>query len=229
MGKGQPRTRFDEILEQYRAQYDIDSLSSPNDQANLHALIQNQVMIEKLQTDMQLLAEEDARENIVSIAKISDTINSMLERSLQLERALALDRKTRKQNEASSVADYLRELKIMAREFVDAQLIKLQCPDCLILVGRIAPLEEHTGYAVAFECPQCHKPIKATRKSKDPFFDLPANDREWRKKYTYEVIPLRAKTAPVLPATDELVIADEDTSGDELDTEGAADESTPES
>lgn len=201
--------RFDVILAEYRKKYDIDSLSSPNDSANLTALIQNQVAIETLQAELHTLIESGATANIRTIDQVSETINKIVERSLQLERALALDRKTRKTSEAASVIDYLTELKIMAREFVDQQLIKVTCPTCKILVGRIAPLVDHTAYKCEFECSQCHKMIRATRGVKDQFHDLPESDRRWRKQYEYTVIQAKETKTPTITASDELVIDDE--------------------
>ena len=40
------KTRFQEILAEYSNKYDLETLNSPNDRANLEMLINNQVVVE---------------------------------------------------------------------------------------------------------------------------------------------------------------------------------------
>lgn len=183
----QKRNTFDSIYAQYAARYDLEELDSPNDIANLTVLINNQLLLEQLQDRVKDLADNDIVGNAIAIQKLTDNVSVVIERNLQLERALALDRKTRKQEKAQSVADYIKGLKIIAREYLDQQLVKVYCPTCNIMVMRIGPVYKHVPYQMKVKCPQCMHAITLKQDEKHPLFDLSRSERAWRDKYPIEI------------------------------------------
>jgi hypothetical protein len=168
------QTRFQEILADYSARYDLETLNSPNDRANLDVLINNQVIVERFQAELLSMTEDGALDNIESIQKIGNAMRDMIERNLQIERALALDRKTRKSEASDSIGSYITNLKLTAQNFLEKRLIKIYCPDCKVLVARFSPVMEHTAFHFETQCSQCNKRITATRKaeSEGVFFDI---------------------------------------------------------
>lgn len=118
------KSRFQEILEEYSLKYDLETLNSPNDRANLEMLINNQVLVERLQGELLQLTEESAIDNIDDIKNISNAMRDIIERNLQIERALALDRKTRKSENSDSVASYITNLKVVAQNFLEKKVNK---------------------------------------------------------------------------------------------------------
>lgn len=211
-------TRFNEILAEFGEKYDLSAISSPNDKANLNAFINIQVAVEQLQKTLQDLIDTNAVANLQDIMKINTAIGDMLERSLQLERALALDRKSRTNDKADSVAEYIAQLKILARDFLREQFIVVECPDCKVQLARIAPTLEHVGFQFTVQCNQCGKNIEVIRKERDIFFDFATNDRAWRKKFKYEVVKSKQTDVPTLTADAELVIDDEVEDGTETES-----------
>jgi hypothetical protein len=211
------KSRFQEILEEYSNKYDIETLNSPNDKANLDMLINNQIIIELLQKDMLKMTEFSAADNISDIQKLSNAMKDLIERSLQIERALALDRKTRKSENSDSIASYITDLKVTAQNFLDKRLIKVYCPDCKILVARFSPVMEHTAFHFESQCSQCNKRVIASRKSEREgvFFDI--KDYRWRKQYLYEVVqPEKNADQPIMEAEEDVfLIEDEDGSTEE--------------
>lgn len=204
------KSRFQEILEEYSLKYDLETLNSPNDRANLEMLINNQVLVERLQGELLKLTEESSIDNIDSIKNVSNAMRDIIERNLQIERALALDRKTRKSENSDSVAAYITNLKIVAQNFLEKRLIKLYCPDCKILLARFAPVMEHTAFHFESQCSQCGKRVTATRKaaSEGVLFDI--KDYKWRKQYIYEVVqPESMKDTPDLDSEEEMFILEE--------------------
>jgi len=147
----------------------------------------------------------------MEVKKILDSIVALSQTNVQYERTLGIDRKTRKQQQAESVVDYIVKLKQMAREFIDSdrRLTKVHCKNCNIMVGRISGVYETTEYGAGFQCPQCKKIITITRKERDVFFDV--KDANWRRKYPMEIVPpKRNKHAPAIDGDDELTIGDVD-------------------
>lgn len=206
------KTRFDEILSQYAEKYDIETLNSPNDKANLDMLINNQIIVENLQAELLNLST-DSVVNIAEIQKISNAMRDLIERSLQIERALALDRKTRKSENSDSIASYITDLKVTAQNFLEKRLIKMYCPNCKILVARIAPAMKHTAFHFEAQCSQCGDRVIATRKSEKEGVLFDIKDYRWRKQYLYEVVQAtKSEDTPQL-TTDEDVFLEEDSNG----------------
>lgn len=203
--------QFKITLEEYSKRYDIESLSNPNDVANLETMIRNQIIIKTLQRQMSELAVEGDADKLMDIKKINDSITSLTAANIQLEKALAIDRKTRKGEQEQSVVDYINTIKKLAREFLDdnQRLTKVHCKYCKIMVGRISGVYDTTEFEARFQCPQCKKFITISRKERDVFFDI--KDADWRRKHPIEIIQAkRLKDAPDVENTeDDLVIGDD--------------------
>lgn len=207
------KTRFQEILAEYSNKYDLETLNSPNDRANLEMLINNQVVVERLQSEMLKMTEDSTLDNLDTIKNIGNAMRDLIERNLQIERALALDRKTRKSENTDSIATYLVTLKITAQNFLEKRLIKIYCPECKVLVARFAPVMEHTAFHFECQCSQCNKRIIMTRKAEAEgvFFDI--KDYRWRKQFLYEVIQPTSQTDIPELETEEEVFIIEDNDG----------------
>lgn len=201
--------RFDRILNEYKDKYNVESLDSPNDIANLHTMIRNQIIIEKLQSQMNDLTDQDEIDP-VAVKKILDSLVALSESNVVYERTLGIDRKSRKQESAESTADYLVGLKARAKEWLDNEerLTKIHCKACSIMVGRISGVYETTFYEGRFQCPQCKKQITVKREERDIFFDV--KDANWRKKYPIEVEQARRIAAPTFnDVEDDINLGDE--------------------
>lgn len=204
------KTRFQEILAEYSDKYDLETLNSPNDRANLEMLINNQVVVERLQSEMLKMTEGSTLDNLDTIKNIGNAMRDLIERNLQIERALALDRKTRKSENTDSIATYLVTLKVTAQNFLEKRLIKIYCPECKVLVARFAPVMEHTAFHFECQCSQCSKRIIMTRKAETEgvFFDI--KDYRWRKQYLYEVVqPTTQTDVPELETEEEVFIIED--------------------
>jgi hypothetical protein len=215
---GDKRADFDAILAEYRESYDIDSIATPNDRANLDTIIMNTLAVRRLQAQLLDLAIDDVVANATDIKKINDSIRDLTNINLTIERQLSIDRKTRKTESEQSVVEYINWLKSAAKDFLDDsnRLLKVYCKKCNIMVGRISGVYDTTEYTVEFQCPQCNKFVKVTRKQKDIFFDI--RDAEWRRKYPMQIIqPAQSADAPDFGLDDgdsEIVISAPDTIND---------------
>jgi hypothetical protein len=179
--------RFAILMKEYEEAYDLTTLNSANDRINLEMLVNNAILVNQLQEEISILAENDAGANITEIKKLSDAVRDLTTQMQAIERQLGIDRKSRKRDNSSTTGEYILLLKETAKNFIEKRLVKVYCKKCKIMVGRIAPVHEHTQYSAVFECSQCRKLASVTRESKDVFFDLHRDDREWRKKYPVEI------------------------------------------
>jgi hypothetical protein len=210
---------FEEKLAQKRADYAkafrIEELNDANDKSNLDMMLKTEIMVDDIQERIKELMEEDAVGNVSAVKKLSDLLKDARDTVLAIQRTLAIDRKTRRSEETASVADYIRDLKKHASEFMAQRIVRVYCPDCNVMVGRIYPVHDHTAFNVSFQCDQCNKFIRARREEKDIFFDV--RDSDWRRKYKAQVIqPKKARKGEDIFVEDELVInAEPDVAVDE--------------
>ena len=200
-------TEYEKILTEYKQRYNVDTLDSPNDFANLRQMIRNQMTIAKLQDNLEGISAEDPS----GLKKILDSIVALSEININLERTLGIDRKTRKNESSESVADYIQELRLRAKEFLDdpRRIMKVMCNDCKIMVGRISGVYESTAFTAAFQCPQCSKFITIERKERDIFHGV--KNADWRRKFPIEIVqPARGKTTNIEGVANELVIGEDE-------------------
>lgn len=187
--KGTDMKTYDDILAEYKEYYDVDNLLTPNDRANFNNLIRNQLRIETLQAQVDdiLKAEDDNEIDVIRLKKVQDILKDLTNQNLDIERGLAIDRKSRKKDDSETVAGYLTHLKAKAREYLDKQYITAWCQTCNVMVGRILPVHEHTAFTFTITCSQCKKDITIKRKEKNVFYDLKPSDRPWREQYPVEI------------------------------------------
>jgi hypothetical protein len=207
------KQKYQELWSQYENAYDLTTLNDANDKSNLEMIIRNAALIELLQEKITEMAEDDAAGNISEIKKISDSVRDLTDRNIQLERQLGIDRKSRKKDNETTTGEYILMLKSAAHDFLEKRLMKVYCPNCKVMVGRVSPVHEHTGFNAYFQCSQCRQAVVIGREERDVFFDLAKDDKEWRRKYMVEIKkPKKLKKVTVddeAPAEAELVLEEE--------------------
>ncbi len=180
--------RIQERLDLYRRDYDIEALNESNDKALLMTLIRSEIILENVQNEIQNITSvgDDFLEEADRLKKLFDLQRDMMQQITKAQQALSIDRRTRKSEQSNSVADYIRVIKREAFNFLDKRLIKVYCPDCKVMVGRYAPVHDHTAFIVSTECSQCSKAVRAHREARDIWFDV--KDADWRREYKAEIV-----------------------------------------
>lgn len=178
--------RFKVKLAEYGKAFRIEDLNDANDKSTLEIMLRTELMIEDLQEQIRDLMGENIVDNASNIKKLADLLRDSTTTITNLQKTLSIDRKTRKTEETASVADYIRNLKKDAKDFMDQRIVRVYCPDCKIMVGRIFPVHDHTAFMCSFQCSQCNKAIRARREERDIFFDI--KDSAWRRKYKPEIV-----------------------------------------
>jgi len=208
---------YAKVYAEFETAYDLTTLNSANDRANLEQLVRNIVLARKLDAKSKKLIEsDDIGEVVTEIKKLSDMAGSLIDKNMQLERQLGIDRKSRKKDSDTSPAEYISHLKRAAREYLEQRLIRVSCPHCNVLVFRFAPAHEHTAFKVAVQCSQCDKLVIAERKERDIFYDLKPQDRAWRKQYPVKITHAKNAANTVLESTQDIepdIVLGDDTDG----------------
>ena len=181
--------RFQDRLRLYEQDFDLSTLNQSSDKGLLDALIRQELLLENLQQSLQDITIDDTidlLDKMSDIKKFSDLIRDATASVTTLQKTLSIDRKTRRNDNVTSIADYIKQIKREAEVFIDKRLQKIYCPNCKVMVGRFAPVHKHTAFKVAVECSQCNKMIIAHREASDIWVDV--KDADWRRKYHAEII-----------------------------------------
>ena len=182
--------QFDEMYKRFEEEFDLTTINNANDRSNLNQFITNLLLIDNWQEEIKQLTEAGASDNIIIIKKLSDAARDLAATNVTLERQLGIDRKSRKKDNSVSTAEYITYLQDNAKAFLDQRLVKVMCPECNVMVFRFSPVHEHTAFRIGVECSQCGKIVTTARETRDVFYDLAKNDKDWRKPY-----PVRIKQA----------------------------------
>jgi len=175
------KNRIEEKMEIYSNNFRLDDLNDANDLTLLHFLIKTELMVEDLHMGIQMLMNDDPVSKAVEIKKLHDLLRDSTKIVTELQKTLAIDRKTRKDTESSGdFASYIRFLKTTASQFIEDRMIKVYCDNCKVMVARVSPVHSHTAYDLRFQCSQCKEMISLKRSERDTLFDLDVEDREWR-------------------------------------------------
>lgn len=177
--------KYKEKIESYQKVFNLDDLNDANDKSNLEIMIKTEIMIDDIQEKIATLMEDEDINRISDVKKLHDLLRDATNTITTLQKTLNIDRKTRKSEETTSVADYLRTLRRIAAPFMAERIIQTWCPDCNVLVSRIYPVHEHTAFTISVQCSQCKKMIRARREEKDVLFDV--KDHNWRRAHRAEI------------------------------------------
>lgn len=174
--------------QEYEENFDLEGINAANDRALLNILINQEVIVESLQTQMSTIVIQGGvlSGDASDLKKLADLLRDATSTITSIQKTLGIDRKARRSEQEESPADYVKRLLESAKNFSDKKIKKLYCPRCNIMVGRYAPVHDHTEFSVAYQCSQCNKHIRASRKGKDVLFDV--KDASWRRKYKAEVV-----------------------------------------
>lgn len=198
--------RLAEKRKEYAKKYSIGDLESGNDKSNLEMLLNLELTLEDLTADLHNVRDDtQTKDKASAVATIIKTMDTLIETKLKIERSLGIDRKSRKtEDSAESPAEYIKALKIHAKEFLDLRMQRVMCDTCKIQLFKFLPTYDHNKFDLKIYCPQCGKYTRVHRVEKSILWDLPAKDKAWREKYPMEIIP--AKNNVAVDEEDEMVI-----------------------
>lgn len=191
-------SRFVERYLKYHEHFKLDELNDANDLNLLKMLIRNEIFVDEIYKSLEDLTNVDMLENAGDVKKLSDLLRDAIENTTKLQKILAIDRKTRKEEETNSVSSYIEFLKRESHSFLEKRLQRVYCPSCKIMIGRYSIVHDHSAYKMQFQCHQCGEMIIEQRGAEDSMFDM--EDKDWRQIRRAEIEH---------PVTDDIVITEE--------------------
>ena len=140
-------------LEILKEEYDLSDLAA-NDMlqlTNLAEALASQDVYNKL-----LSEELDSEEaNISRVKEIQRLITEVTKNIATISDSLKIDRKSR-EKKTESVPDYVKDLKLRAKRFLDQRLSYIYCPKCKILVATMWLSRYNQGAKFKFICQKCN-------------------------------------------------------------------------
>jgi len=172
---------IEQKLNTYLETYEVDDLNRANDLASLRQLAQEEIIIEKLQSELAALKSVGA--DTKKVKDLSTAIRDHVNSYTNLQTTLGVDRRKRQSESEESVISYIDKLKDQAKKVLNSRLRILRCKDCNLPImkyyiyitekgekGSIAvekkPIEL-IKYNFDVECPRCGKMVNTNEGETD--------------------------------------------------------------
>lgn len=132
--------------------YDISDMNS-NDGLVLQAMAQALVSLEDYEHQaMDLRLEGVTMDNIMLIEKLSKVMSDLRGDISKMQDDLKISRKVRKSDKDATVVSFIDDLKKKAKEFYDARMAYVLCPDCNVVLGTMWVLYPDNDNRFTFNC-----------------------------------------------------------------------------
>jgi len=144
--------RIAKKLEEFSADYDIDDLKI-NDRETLRAFLQAIIALEDYERIIfGIRSEEITQANINVVDRLSRVASDLRKDISRFQDDLVITRRIRKADKESSVVAYIASLKEQARNYMEAKLSYIFCPNCNRLLGNVWALYPDADNKITFKC-----------------------------------------------------------------------------
>ena len=129
--------RIKSKLDEFEQDYDISDLKI-NDKETLRALVQAVISLEDYEQIMFTARSNGlGLDNIMVMDKINKIMSDLRGDISKLQDDLKITRKIRKNDQETSLVDYIESLKVKARKFYESKMAYIFCPKCNVVLGTI--------------------------------------------------------------------------------------------
>lgn len=147
-------TRINRKLEEFAQDYDLSEMKV-NDNASLRALIQAIIALEDYEQiifRMRSSGEDIGNADINILDKVSKIMSELRGDIGRLQDDLQIKRKVRNSDKEASVIGYIDNLKLRAKQFVEARSMLILCPKCNMLIASLWCLYPEEDNKLVLHC-----------------------------------------------------------------------------
>lgn len=142
-------------LEALTKDYDLDDLAS-NDELLLNQLATALAQLDVYNEALAVYLEDTDNVDAAKVEKLQKVITAARSDASKIQDDLKISRKARKEKTAS-ITEYISDLKIRAKHFLEQRLSYIYCPHCGTLVATLWLLDYTKGSRCNFVCPHCDR------------------------------------------------------------------------
>jgi hypothetical protein len=125
--------RIEAELTTFSEEYDTDDMKS-NDRTTLRQLMITTLNLDDLSKKYYELSLVVSDSNISVIEKISNILSGLRRDISKMQDDLKITRRVRKSDSAESVMNYIEDIKLKAKKFIDQRMVLVTCPKCHMLL-----------------------------------------------------------------------------------------------
>lgn len=154
--------RYNVKLRLLKEEFGID-MNNSNDAESLRMfvrlVIQSEDVDKKIRDDKSLLFDDKRLKNLGDFQKSVNTSIS------ELQEKLGITRKVRKEKQIDDIPQYLKAIRLKARDFWNRTTTKVECPKCQIELSRfwLNFPDLATKIVMELECWKCHEKVVFTK------------------------------------------------------------------
>lgn len=127
--------RMGAIAESFKEDYDLSNMTA-NDKLALTELSRIFVLLDDMERALKKGLNED-HTDWPMFEKINRIAASLRDDASKIQRDLNITRKSRQESEGQTVTDFIKDLKVRARSFLNQQLLEIYCPKCNMLLAKV--------------------------------------------------------------------------------------------
>lgn len=161
--------RFNDKLESLQSEYGLD-MNDSNDVESLRSLVRYQIQQENVNRDIDAIQRrgQDAEldiEDYRSLKNLGDFQVGISRTIKDLEDKLGISRKLRKEKGQDDVGIFLSDLLKRGKKDFDNKTVKVECPTCLIELGRFWLNFPHLENEIqlSLQCWKCNEKVEYAR------------------------------------------------------------------
>lgn len=145
--------RIGEKMSEFERDYDLSDLKI-NDLDTLRALIQAYLTLEDYERYLFAIRSNELTEaRVLSLDKLHKVMSDLRTDISKLQGDLSITRKSRKQDQEATLADYIASIKEKAKKFYESKMSYVFCEECGMLLGTFWTLYgQETGNKIVLIC-----------------------------------------------------------------------------
>jgi len=140
-----------EVVATFEKDYDLTDMTA-NDRLSLTELAKVSVMLEDLTNIIHMDMKKGNDVDWQNIDRMNRIAASLRDDASKLQRDLDITRKARKGAGGTGVVDFIEDLKVRAKKFLEDRLASIFCPKCNMLVCKVWFLHPDEKSSVRIHC-----------------------------------------------------------------------------
>lgn len=130
-------SRFNEKMKILLKEFEID-MNSSNDKEALNALVRQQIQLENVGNDIDAMQQQDthSKDDYARLKALGDFQRNVIISINDLQDKMGITRKIRKEKAVDDIPQWIDSVLAKAKEFYDGKTKIVECPKCIIELGR---------------------------------------------------------------------------------------------
>ena len=147
---GNAAERAERNIERFESDYDLSEMTA-NDKLTLLELARIFVTLEDIEASLQSVLNSDPVD-WSTFEQINKVASGLRNDASKFQKDLNITRKARQDSGGQTVVDFIEDIKLRAKGFLDTRLAEVYCPNCNMLLAKVWVLYPDKKNKFTFVC-----------------------------------------------------------------------------